>query len=50
MSDASIAAWESELKALLERIRTHPSADLTAERQRAVVLEKLIGDYNRTKG
>lgn len=49
MTDASIKAWESELRTLLEKIRAHPSADLTAERQRAVVLEKLIADYNRTK-
>ncbi len=49
MTDASIQAWESELKALLERIRTHPSSNLDDARQRAVVLEKLIADYNRTK-
>ena len=50
MTDASIKAWESELKALLEKIRAHPSADLSEERARAVVLEKLIADYHRTAG
>jgi hypothetical protein len=49
MTDASIGAWGSELKVLLDKIRNHPSADLTAERQRVIVLEKLIADYNRNK-
>lgn len=50
MTDASIAAWNSELKALLERISTHPSHDLTQERERVVVLEKMIADYEKSKG
>ena len=50
MTDASIQAWESELKVLLERIRTHPSSDLDDVRTRVVVLEKLIGDYHRMAG
>ncbi|MDE2434881.1 MAG: hypothetical protein KGM49_01345 [Sphingomonadales bacterium] len=48
MTDASIKAWESELRTLLEVIRNHPSATLDQERRRVVVLEKLIGDYYRT--
>ena len=42
MTDASVEQWEKELQVLLERIRTHPSTDLTHERERVVVLEKLI--------
>jgi hypothetical protein len=49
MTDASIGAWESELKTLLEKIRSHPSAELDSERRRVVVLEKLIADYHKTK-
>ncbi len=29
MTDASIQAWESELKSLLDRLRDQPSADHT---------------------
>jgi len=50
MTDATITAWESELKALLEKIRAHPSANLDAERARVVVLEKLIADHHRNAG
>ena len=50
MTDASIQAWESEAKALVEKLRTHPSSDHTEDRQRLVVLAKLIADYNATKG
>ncbi|MBS0481587.1 MAG: hypothetical protein JSR96_05425 [Proteobacteria bacterium] len=46
MTDASIKAWEAELKTLLEVIRTHPSADLEDQRQRVIVLQKLIGDHH----
>jgi hypothetical protein len=49
MTDASIQAWESELKALLERLRSHPSSDHTEDRQRLAVLEQLIADYYRNK-
>ena len=50
MTDASIKAWESELKALLEGLKTRPSADHEADRARIAVLEKLIADYHRTAG
>lgn len=49
MTDASIAAWESELKMLVERMRTHPSDDHSADRARMVVLEKLIADYHKNE-
>ncbi|MDE2595888.1 MAG: hypothetical protein KGL44_03310 [Sphingomonadales bacterium] len=49
MTDASIGAWESELHALLEKLRSHPSAELAEERLRVVVLEKLIADYYRAR-
>lgn len=42
MTDASVEQWEKELRVLLEHIRTHPSAVTTQERERVVVLEKLI--------
>ncbi len=50
MTDASIQAWESELKSLLERLRDRPSADHAEDRQRIAVLEKLIADYYRNEG
>ena len=50
MTNASIQAWESELKALLERLRSQPSADHTEDRQRIAVLEKLVADYYRNEG
>ncbi|HPB21852.1 MAG TPA: hypothetical protein PLL48_05955 [Novosphingobium sp.] len=50
MTDATIHAWESELKALLEKFRTHPSTDHTEDRQRAAVLEKLVADFYRNQG
>ena len=42
MTDASVEQREKELRVLLEHIRTHPSAAMTQERERVVVLEKLI--------
>ncbi|MFA7587265.1 MAG: hypothetical protein WCY11_13895 [Novosphingobium sp.] len=47
MTSSHITAWESEFKALLETIRSHPSRDLSEERARAAVLEKLIADHYR---
>ena len=47
MTEASIAAWESELKTLLHDLRDHPSRDHTETRQRVAVLEKLIQDHYR---
>lgn len=44
MTDTTRSEWEKELKVLLEQIRNHPSADLTRERERAVLLTRLIGE------
>ena len=43
MSDAITAEREKELGILLDRIRTHPTADLSRERERAALLTRLIG-------
>jgi hypothetical protein len=40
--------WRKELDLLLERIETHPSHDLTAERERVAVLRQLLADLART--
>lgn len=50
MTDASIAAWESEFKSLLAELRSHPSRDHSQTRERVAVLEKLIQDYHRSAG
>jgi len=42
MSEAYSAQWDKELKILLDKVAAHPSADLAAERERIVVLQKLI--------
>ncbi|TCP34756.1 hypothetical protein [Sphingomonas sp. BK235] len=34
--------WQKELRILLDRVEHHPSADLSEERQRIVVLQQLI--------
>jgi len=36
------AHWDKELRALLDRIQTHPSRDWTQERQRVAVLKNLM--------
>ncbi len=45
MTDTIPQEWEKELRVLLEKIESHPSADLSEERQRVVVLQKLIADH-----
>ena len=50
MTEVSITAWENELKAIVDRLRQHPSDDHSADRARMVVLEKLIADYHRNAG
>lgn len=42
MSELNTAAWEKELRALLDQIQANPSRDATAERERIVVLKNLI--------
>lgn len=40
--------WRKELDLLLQRIETHPSSDLSAERARVTVLQQLLADLART--
>lgn len=42
MSEAYSDQWDKELKILLDKVAEHPSADLAEERERIVVLQKLI--------
>jgi len=49
-AQAGTAEWEKELRILLDRVQTKPSADLTAERERIVVLNKLIASRGETVG
>jgi hypothetical protein len=44
-TDANVAEWEKELKVLLGIIQDHPSRDLTVERERVVLLNKLIASH-----
>ena len=41
------AEWEKELRVLLDKVQNHPSADLTAERERIVLLQKLIASHDQ---
>jgi hypothetical protein len=34
--------WEKELSILLDKVKNHPSADLSAERERIGVLQQLM--------
>lgn len=42
MIHTNLAEWEKELRVLLGLIQSQPSKDLTQERERIVVLNKLI--------
>jgi hypothetical protein len=42
------AEWEKELRILLDKVQNHPSADLTAERERIVLLNTLIAANEKT--
>lgn len=44
MTDSVANEWRKELRILLDHIDTHPSHDLTAQRDRVVVLNKLLGE------
>ena len=44
MTDTIAAEREKELRVLLEQIRTHPSADMTKERERVTLLTKLLAE------
>lgn len=45
MTDTAVNEWEKELKVLLGLIEANPSKDLTRERERVVVLSKLIAEH-----
>lgn len=42
MTASFAGAWRKELSVLLDYIETHPSHDLTAQRDRVVVLRQLL--------
>ena len=44
MTDTFVPEWRKELRVLLGHIETHPSDDLTAQRARVVVLNKLLAE------
>ncbi|MDO7842799.1 hypothetical protein [Sphingomonas immobilis] len=41
------AEWTKELRVLLDKVQNHPSADLTAERERIVLLQNLIASHEQ---
>jgi hypothetical protein len=47
MTDSSVNEWRQELKVLLDHIEHHPSADLTEQRERVVVLRQLLADHDK---
>jgi len=47
MTDSLVDQWEKEQRVLLDLIQNHPSADLTVERDRLVVLNKLIAERRK---
>lgn len=47
MSDPIVEEWQKELKVLLGLIEAQPSKDLTSERERVVVLNKLIAERSK---
>lgn len=47
MQPVTIDDRKRELRALLDKIRTHPSQDLSAERQRVVILNRMIASHAR---
>jgi hypothetical protein len=42
MSQGLESEWEKELRVLLQLVESHPSADMARERDRIVVLQKLL--------
>jgi hypothetical protein len=40
--------WEKELRMLLELVQSHPSAEMTRERERIAVLNNLIATHHKT--
>jgi hypothetical protein len=45
MSDTNEVEWSKELRTLLDKIQSNPSQDLTRERERVVVLNKLLAAH-----
>ena len=45
MTDSFVTEWRKELRVLLDYIETHPSHDLTEQRARVVVLNKLLAEH-----
>jgi hypothetical protein len=41
--------WEKELRVLLDLVQSHPSADMTRERERIAVLNSLIKGNARSR-
>ena len=44
MEDATLTEWTKELNVLLQLVQSKPSADLERERERIIVLNRLIAD------
>lgn len=47
MADVMVEQWEKERRVLLDTIQNHPSQDLEQERDRLVVLNKLLQDHGK---
>jgi len=47
MTDSFAKEWEKELRVLLDHIERHPTHDLTEQRARVVVLNKLLAEDER---
>lgn len=44
MTDTFVPEWRKELRILLDHIERHPSHDLSEQRARVVVLNKLLAE------
>jgi hypothetical protein len=40
--------WEKELRVLLELVRSHPSAEMSRERERIAVLKSLMATHRKS--
>lgn len=50
MTDSFAKDWEKELRVLLDHIERHPTHDLTEQRARVVVLNKLLAEHSQPAG
>jgi hypothetical protein len=48
MGQSLESEWEKELRVLLQLIETHPSADMSKERERIVVLKNLMATHQKS--